>query len=93
MIDRYDETANAFFGELARSSNDELRGRFTAMLRELVLKCAVEGGENPSSGLGLWAGGRISICDELTKRAEAALAREREKANPASQDGFSDVPI
>lgn len=92
-MDGYEQAAEAFFGELARSSCDELRKRFVAMLRELVLKCAVEGGENPSEGLGLWVGGRISICSELTRRAEAALARELGKANPDSQDGFSGAPI
>lgn len=93
MIDRYDETSTAFFDELARSSSDELRKRFMAMLRELVLKCAVEGGENPSVGLDRWVGGRISICNELMNGADAALTRALGKANPEAQSGFSDAPI
>ena len=93
MIDRYEEASAAFFDELARSSCDDLRSRFTAMLRELVLRCAVEGGENPSVGLDRWVGGRISICSELMNGAEAALARAQGKANPQPGAGFSDVPI
>ena len=93
MIDRYDEVSAGFFDELARSSCDDLRNRFTAMLRELVLKCAIEGGENPSVGLDRWVGGRISICSELMNGAEAALARERGTANLQPEAGFSDAPI
>lgn len=93
MMDRYEEAADAFFGELARSSYDNARELFKAMLRELVLKCAVEGGENPSEGLGQWVGGRISICSELTSRTDAALARELGKANPGGCDGLSDAPV
>lgn len=93
MTDRFEEAAEAFFGELARSSNDELRGRFTAMLREMVVRCAVEGAANPAEGIGQWSGGRISICDELMTRADEALARERGKANSAFADGFSNAPV
>ena len=93
MMDRFEEAAEEFFGELALTANSDIRGKFLNMLREMVLRCAIEGGANPAAGLDRWVGGRISICDELTTRADEALAREREKANPAPQGGFSDSPI
>ena len=93
MMDNFDKAAETFFGELALTANSGLCMGFKAMLRELALRCAIEGGANPAVGLDRWVGGRISICDELTNRADEALARERAKANPALAEGFSDAPI
>lgn len=93
MIHKFNEAADAFFGELAKSANGELRALFAEMLRELVMKCAVEAGNSPSDGISQWAGGRISICSELANRAEGALAGELGKANPEPQSGLSYPPI
>lgn len=93
MMDRYAEASGKFFDELARSSYDGVRALFLDMMRECAIKCACEAAARPEVGIGQWAGGRISICNELTDGVEDALERLKGKASPEKREGFAFPPI
>lgn len=93
MIDRYLEKSTLFFDILARSEYSEVRAAFCEMIRECVLKCAIEAADNQAEGVGLWSGGKISICREWVDSVEGALARAKGQANPDAEARLAYPPI
>ena len=91
-MDGFMEKAEAFYDAFAHREYDELRLLFLEMMKACALKCALEAAKNPTLGVGQWAGGRISICDELTNGVEDALLRAKGKANPEVSDGLALPP-
>ena len=88
MTEEYTERSERFFDELAHREYDEIRNLFLAMARECALRSALESAKNPTVGIGQWAGGRISICEEWTDGARDALERAKGKASPEAGAGL-----
>lgn len=88
MTDEYTERSERFFDELAHREYDEIRNLFLGMMKECALRCALEAAKNPQLGVGQWAGGRISICDEWMDGVRDALERAKGKASPEAGAGL-----
>lgn len=88
----YEEAADRFFAELLKPGREGAAEAFGEMLRERVYKSAADCARRPDMGVGQWAGGQISVCDELLTRLELARAPEAGDATPDDGAGFQPGP-
>lgn len=69
-----------FCEEMAKPRNAELSELFCASMEAFIMDSAVAAARDPVAGVGQWAGGRISVCDELVKGLMVALAKAKSDA-------------